>query len=155
MKMSIGRLLKEPGAEEAYSFVMEQDTLQHDEFKFLQPVKVQGVLTNAGNEIMLKGSIQTRVEGSCSRCLEPVQQDISADFDEVYALEELPTEEPEIDLGQCAWEFLMVSLPVKLLCSPDCPGLCFHCGKPLKDGACDCQKDQVDPRLAALKDLFK
>jgi uncharacterized protein len=155
MKMSIGHLLNEPGSSLNYQFLLEQDSLKHDEFKFLQPVKVQGVMTNTGNEINLAGKVSTQIEGYCSRCIEPVIQDYVAEFDEVYELEEFESEDPCIDLGQCAWDFLMASLPVKMLCGPDCPGLCIHCGKPLKEGACDCRHKDIDPRLAALKGLLK
>lgn len=153
MKKNIGHLLREPGAEVNVDFIMDKSLLNHDEYTFVQPVKVQGVLTNTGNEITLTGKILTKIEGSCSRCLEPVVQDIAVEFDEAYELEDI--EDSTLDIGQCAADFLMVSLPVKLLCNFDCPGLCSHCGKLLKEGACDCQEKEVDPRLAALKNLFK
>ncbi|MEE1456734.1 MAG: DUF177 domain-containing protein [Oscillospiraceae bacterium] len=42
----------------------------------------------------------------------------------------------------------------KLLCKPDCEGLCCRCGKNLNDGPCSCQKE-LDPRFAALKQLLE
>jgi uncharacterized protein len=155
MKTSIGHLLSEPGAEVNVDFSIDPSELNNEEYNFLQPAKVQGVLTNTGNEVRLQGKIETRIEGACSRCLEPVIQDVSIEFDDTYEYDDLDPDEPILDIEQCAADFLMVSLPVKLLCSPDCPGLCFHCGKPLKEGACDCQDKDGDPRLAALKNLFK
>jgi len=156
MKKNIEHLLREPGAEISFDFIMEKSLLHHDEYTFIQPVKVQGILTNTGNEVTLKGKIFTKIEGNCSRCLEPVVQDVTVEFDEAYELDELDEkEDTTLDIGQCAADFLTVSLPVKLLCSPDCPGLCPNCGKLLKEGACDCQQKEIDPRLAALKNLLK
>ena len=41
----------------------------------------------------------------------------------------------------------------KLLCKPDCKGLCCRCGKNLNDGPCDCRKEP-DSRFAALQQLL-
>lgn len=53
---------------------------------------------------------------------------------------------------RCA-EPIQKPMPTKMLCKPDCKGLCCKCGKNLNDGPCDCQKD-VDPRLEALLQLL-
>ena len=50
-------------------------------------------------------------------------------------------------------EELLLFFPTKMLCKPDCKGLCCKCGKNLNDGPCDCQKD-VDPRLESLLQLL-
>ena len=44
-------------------------------------------------------------------------------------------------------------LPSKILCKPDCKGLCYKCGKNLNLGDCGCKKD-VDPRMEALLQLL-
>jgi uncharacterized protein len=59
-----------------------------------------------------------------------------------------------IDLGPVVWELVVVSTPMHALCRPDCLGLCPECGKNLNRGLCDCQPDDVDPRLAVLKALL-
>lgn len=43
-----------------------------------------------------------------------------------------------LDLGALLYQELMVSLPMKFLCSSDCKGLCPKCGKNLNLGPCDC-----------------
>ena len=48
---------------------------------------------------------------------------------------------------------LVLELPLRYLCKPDCKGLCCRCGKNLNDGPCGCQKE-IDPRLAALRQLL-
>ena len=42
----------------------------------------------------------------------------------------------------------------KLLCRPDCKGICPRCGKNLNEGACSC-RPEIDPRLAVLGQLLK
>ena len=60
----------------------------------------------------------------------------------------------DLDLDELLTEDLLLDVPSKFLCSPDCKGLCPSCGKNLNHGDCDCQQDTVDPRLAILKELL-
>ena len=48
----------------------------------------------------------------------------------------------------------VLNLDSKMLCSPDCKGLCARCGKNLNEGPCGCKKE-LDPRLAVLGQLLK
>lgn len=59
-----------------------------------------------------------------------------------------------LDLAPQVWESFILSLPPKVLCSPDCKGLCPNCGQNLNVGTCSCKEEEGDPRLAALK-LYK
>ena len=58
----------------------------------------------------------------------------------------------EIDLGSILREELLLSVPGKPLCRPDCKGICGGCGAELNTEACTC-KPEIDPRWDALKDL--
>ena len=44
----------------------------------------------------------------------------------------------------------VLNMDSKLLCKPDCKGLCCRCGANLNDGPCGCEPE-LDPRFAALK----
>jgi len=48
----------------------------------------------------------------------------------------------------------VLNMDSKLLCKPDCKGLCCRCGKNLNRESCTCQKE-LDPRFAALKQLLE
>ncbi len=61
----------------------------------------------------------------------------------------------KIDLNQMIWEQVYLALPMKPLCKDDCRGLCPQCGTNLNLSQCNCERDFVDPRLAALKSLLK
>jgi uncharacterized protein len=54
-------------------------------------------------------------------------------------------------------EQVLLDLPLRATCRPDCQGLCVRCGADLNEGACACPKDDVamDLRLAALADIRK
>ena len=50
-------------------------------------------------------------------------------------------------------EQVLLALPMHAACGEDCKGLCGTCGQNLNEGQCGCATSQVDPRLAALKNI--
>jgi uncharacterized protein len=99
------------------------------------------------------------LDGPCMRCLEPGQLDLEVEAREVS---QNGTEDPELtspyvsddelDIGRWAHDATLLALPSRLLCRPDCAGLCPVCGESLN--ANPHQHDQpTDPRWSALKDL--
>jgi uncharacterized protein len=116
-------------------------------------------------ESVVEGVLATgRVSGSlvaeCVRCLDPVEVEVDADFQELfyYDLEDLTAEELEeavsvvedlVDVEGLVRDAVMLDLPLQPLCEPDCPGLCPECGAPLAEDP-DHHHDTVDPRWAAL-----
>lgn len=59
-----------------------------------------------------------------------------------------------IDITEIIENNIILALPVKRLCKEDCKGLCLRCGSNLNFTTCNCDKDNTDPRLSKLKDLF-
>lgn len=81
-----------------------------------------------------------RVEGPCMRCLEAAAVETEVDAREVDQSdtddEELRSPyvvEDELDLGRWAHDAAILALPTRILCRPDCAGLCPVCGEPLND----------------------
>lgn len=102
------------------------------------------------------------VEGPCMRCLEPATLDLEVESREIDQPmtddEELRSpyvEEDELDLGRWAHDATMLALPTRILCRPDCLGLCPVCGESLNDAdPADHEHESAkDPRWAALDDL--
>lgn len=102
------------------------------------------------------------LEGPCMRCLEPASLDLEVESREV---DQAATDDPELrspyvsddelDIGRCAHDATLLALPTRLLCRPDCAGLCPVCGESLNDAdpADHNHETAPDPRWAALKDL--
>jgi uncharacterized protein len=59
----------------------------------------------------------------------------------------------EIDVSPIVQEQLILALPTRPLCDPECRGLCSQCGASLNAGDCGCVIEQGDPRLAVLRSL--
>jgi uncharacterized protein len=113
--------------------------------------------------ILATGRVSGSLVGECVRCLDPVEVDLDAEFQELfyYDLEDLTAEEAEeaqlvvedlIDVGPLVHDAVMLELPLQPLCREDCPGLCAQCGARLADDP-DHGHETVDPRWAALSSL--
>ncbi len=144
---------------------------------------VSGVLREVDETYVFTGQVAGAVFGHCDRCL----VDVAHDFDEhvvwvfAHGVERPPADESlevdmdsaeldesadvtlfsgtEIDLGARAWEEMVLATPSKLLCGPDCRGLCPQCGVNWNTGQCGCATEDMDKPLgnkgfSALRDMF-
>lgn len=102
------------------------------------------------------------LSGPCMRCLDPARVDAEVEAREV---DQRDTEDEELrspyvnegghelDLGRWAHDAAILALPSRILCRPDCAGLCPLCGEPLNDSAPHEHESAPDPRWAALDQL--
>ncbi len=121
-------------------------------------------------DIRLKGNFAGKFEVPCARCVEPVQIPLGAEFDLIFrpaAADSEATERsitaPETEIGyylkdsllleDVLREQVLLSLPVRTLCKPDCKGLCQRCGENRNSTACTCEVGLSDPRWEALSGL--
>lgn len=148
-----------------FCYHMEVSSLDQQGLTFQQPVKVTGQVESHAGMVMLSAAIEYCYEVPCDRCLIPIHrngtlqcqhvlvthlnQEETADVDELVLVKDF-----QLDLDELMFADLYLNLPTKNLCKPDCRGLCPSCGKNLNQGDCHCQEDDIDPRLAALKDLL-
>lgn len=68
----------------------------------------------------------------------------------------LPQGTTTLQVEEVVREQILLEVPIRPLCRPDCKGLCSHCGADLNDGACGCPRDEGgDLRMAALAEVKK
>ena len=98
----------------------------------------------------------------CDRCLEPVTVPFSyevsreADFgEEAREEEQAYIEGYVLDVDVLIRDELFVHMPMKILCREDCRGICNRCGANLNHGDCGCDRTEPDPRMAAIRDIFR
>jgi uncharacterized protein len=168
MQCNVAQLLKQPtGTTRTYRF---------DER--LEPVDglprravVSVLLTRTNRGILAQRTARVEVHCQCSRCLEEFDTQLEFNFEEEY----LPTRDiatgaflpaPEddsaflidenhiLDFTEAVRQYTVINTPIRVLCRPDCAGLCPTCGKNLNFGGCDCPPEPADPRLAALASLL-
>jgi uncharacterized protein len=115
--------------------------------------------TSSGHALRLRFSSELR--GPCVRCLEAADTELRIDVREV----DQPATDEELrspyvsdgllDVAHWANDALVLALPDKPLCRPDCAGLCPVCGESLNDADPEAHRHERggDPRMAKLKDL--
>jgi uncharacterized protein len=127
----------------------------------LVPVRVD-VSRTTGNGWALRLRFTAGLEGPCMRCLEPAVHEAEVDAREIDQHdtddEELRSPyvvDDELDIGRWAHDVAVLTTPTRLLCRPDCAGLCPVCGESLNDAdPADHKHDSgTDPRWDKLKDL--
>ena len=80
------------------------------------------------------------------------------DFQELYLYDEsgedeLSLEGELLDLEPVLRDAVVLALPFKPVCDPECPGLCPECGARLADDPDHTHGDAIDPRWSALSQL--
>lgn len=149
-----------------------EESLEAESLELQSPVKVQLRVQKVGAEVITQGMIETRAALQCSRCLSGFSRDLAVPVDLVYhPFDELKGEEKhevkndeldtgfyqndELDIQDLVMEQILLSVPMKPLCSETCKGICPKCGADLNLKACGCEQKEPDHRLAILKDLLK
>jgi uncharacterized protein len=126
------------------------------------PQKVPATLTitRASTGTVFELSFHVRLHGPCYRCLEDAVLDLPISAREYQATapesDEMRTpylEENNLDLSAWARDALALELPDKILCRPDCAGLCPVCGKDLNAEPHEHDEPKADTRWAALAEL--
>ena len=121
-------------------------------------------------DIRLRGQFAGKFQVPCARCVEPVDVPLAADFDLIFrplgadaGASERSITAPETEIGyyqrdsllleDVLREQVLLSLPVRTLCKPDCKGLCPRCGQNRNSQDCSCEEGPTDPRWEALSGL--
>jgi uncharacterized protein len=121
-------------------------------------------------DIRLKGRFSGKFQVPCARCVEPVEILLAADFDLIFRPAAADSEglersitAPETEIGyyqkdsllleDVLREQVLLALPVRTLCKPDCKGLCPRCGVNRNSQSCNCEVGPSDLRWEALAGL--
>ena len=128
----------------------------------LTPLKGVITATRTTEGLYIQGELESAAALECVRCLTETIVSLDFTLDELfyYPPQSAPPgenhvgEDGMIDLAPLVRELSLLSRPIKVLCRPDCLGLCQECGANLNEGDCGCDDEVIDPRLAALQQLL-
>lgn len=137
-------------------------------FPILKKSPVCFTFTNIGkNKAAIDGRAEITFAMNCDRCLQPVEEKLTLRFSgEVQAPDTVSDSSEEEDEYQSFMDGyqldvegllnneIIINWPRKVLCKPDCKGICMQCGKDLNTGTCECDTFVPDPRMAVIKDIF-
>ena len=140
MKIDLTELLRKVG-NESHLHLESKLSFPEDGLTLTQPVKLDLDLVNAGESVLLQGSLATEAELSCSRCLNSFRKPMSVKLQEEYVKELLPPsgkkrsretelreedfvypieKDNSIDLTEIIRQNLLLALPIKILCQEKC-----------------------------------
>jgi uncharacterized protein len=119
-------------------------------------------------EIRIRGHLEGVVRRGCDRCLEPMEIPIGKDLDLFYQPRrtidreeevEIANKESEIsffmgdgvELKDLVSEQVILSVPMKAVCRPECKGLCPACGANRNVTNCGCEGPECESPFAGLK----
>lgn len=129
----------------------------------------------SGEDFLFTAVFKARMLLECARCL--TRFELPVVMDTRLILHPTPTEcptvkdlvesdpelvlfhGPEIDVGRILLQEILLEVPMKPLCKPNCPGLCPQCGAVKGSKQCTCRDRAVGDRrwaaLATLKDKIR
>ena len=149
---------------ESLSFEPDMVSYMGNSYKIKEKSPINVLLTNNGiGKVLVQGDMKLVLSIPCDRCLADVDVSLCFSFEEeVFTPEEQPDDQDsqefmlgyELDIEALVNSEILINMPVKVLCKPDCKGICKQCGHNLNEGDCGCDTFVPDPRMAAIKDIF-
>ncbi|MEK9137509.1 MAG: DUF177 domain-containing protein [Bacteroidota bacterium] len=164
MRIQVGGL-----SDGVYQFTLSADaSVLGLDGNFDDQVIVKATIEKNGTQTFLSAAISVQGRFECDRCLTPFQSPLTSSYRMYYVTEEgadshidpaelqvVPPGSSVIDLTEDVRQTVMLSVPLKLLCSESCKGLCPYCGTNLNSGTCNCEEGEIDSRWEQLMQLKK
>jgi uncharacterized protein len=157
-----------PGEEHREALEVELPAFEFGGQRYLSvPEEVESLLvvTRATTGTVFTLAFTVRLHGPCYRCLDDAVLELPIAVTEYQATvpddDELTTpyvDDEQLDVSAWARDAVALALPTKILCRPDCAGLCPECGKNLNEEPHTHEQETADPRwdaLEALKDKLR
>jgi uncharacterized protein len=128
------------------------------------PVELDLRLEAVMEGVLVTGTASAELAGECARCLEPITDETSVRFQELFVYDDQGYSSAEddevsmlegdlVDLEPLLRDAVVLALPFQPLCEDDCPGLCTECGARLADDPDHTHEAPIDPRWAGLAEL--
>jgi uncharacterized protein len=160
---SLRQVKLRPGEQHREELEVELTPLDFGGQRYLPvPEKVPAAfeITRANTGTVFTLDFTVRLHGPCYRCLGDAVLELPIHAREYQA--ESPEDEQmttpyieglNLDVSAWARDSVALALPDKILCRPECAGLCGVCGKDLNDEPHTHEEEHGDPRWAVLEAL--
>ncbi|MEY7999583.1 DUF177 domain-containing protein [Clostridium sp. Mt-5] len=162
MELNVSELFNENISSRELELTIKDDGFYYggEYIKLLQPMNFSGTLNKVESIFILVGRLHCLLQLTCSRCFEKFPYAVDISITEKFTNSANGDEEiifinsDIIDITEILENNIILNLPIKRLCRENCKGLCQKCGTNLNYSECQCKNDDIDPRLAKLKDMF-
>ena len=161
--MSVKRQVKSIQA----PFELKSISFNYMEHKVVKSRPIDLVVAHTGEKkVEIDGKTKVTLLIPCYRCLNDVEVEFdihtqkelnfnTKNEDEINELKEANyLNEYDLDLDLLVHDEIILDFPMKVLCNNNCKGLCSNCGTDLSKGSCNCEDTSLDPRMAAIQDVF-
>ena len=146
LRVNVGFLLNQPaGTSREITFDLPDFKLSPD----FETTSLNGNIriTRTPQGVLGQVDFKASMPATCVRCLEDYFQSLHTNFTELFSYKSHPTielgmvipEDGNIDFAPLVREYLLLEVPIKLLCKEDCKGLCSICGENLNQTTCEHQ----------------
>lgn len=152
-KLIYGNLYKIPVEGEV---IVPDEFLEGTEIRRISPVKVSGYISNNEEEYELDINITGIMVLSCARTLKDVDYPFSIDINEIIGENNdnsLEIIQNRLEIFPIIWQNILVDVPLRVL-APDAEEESLE-GDGWRLITQDDDKEEIDPRLAKLKDYIK
>ena len=161
LRLNVGFLLKQ-NVGFSRKFEFDHPSVQVDDDLVIRDLNGELRLTRAAQGLYVEGTLRGTLELDCARCLEPFDQILAPDINELFVYPADRAEDPVLaipesailDLRPLLREMMLLEIPTQPVCRPDCKGLCPVCGQNRNEEDCEHPQENIDPRLAPLQSLL-
>lgn len=159
MKLNLRQIIEVPGSKLPFACVLSSDGLDFPAVvKYYGDPEAKGEVVNTAGILTLKGTVTAKMRCICDRCGSEFDTEKVVKVEVGIAVDEseedlFQMEDDEIDLDEILYTCFVLDMDAKVLCKPECAGLCDGCGANLNFEKCTCKK-QIDPRWAVLEQLL-
>jgi len=146
LRVNVGFLLNQPaGTSREITFDLPDFKLSPD---FGTTSLIGNIrITRTPQGVLAQVDFKANMPATCVRCLEDYIQSLHTNFTELFSYKSHPTielgmvipEDGNIDFAPLVREYLLLEVPIKLICKEDCKGLCSICGENLNQTTCEHQ----------------
>ncbi|MFA5340967.1 MAG: DUF177 domain-containing protein [Clostridia bacterium] len=168
MKIDITDIVERDGA--VKRFEMNVDKLDShktggglDLVNLLGDIHIEGDIYSNEGILNVTAHISGQLDAKCYRCLKEIVEPFSVDMEETFehansseSVDSYTYSGRILDISQAVIDSIYLNIPDRLLCEPECKGLCPECGCNLNEKECGCRKESGKNKgFSALRDLFK
>lgn len=169
MQINLTSVLQQQGKTEEYEGILGFEIFETEmgNFPIESKTPITVTVAHTGRQVVeLAAACKVSLAVPCARCLKPVmmsfdlcaEREIDMKMTEQERMETLDEsgyiEGKILDVDKLMYNEILISWPMRALCNEDCKGICSSCGTNLNLTSCDCDTVALDPRMAAISDIF-
>lgn len=158
-RLVVADLLNQPGRRRPVDIEARVDwSLETSRVDPQVPLRADLVLEGAAGGVFARGRVSAAARHSCRRCLAEWSEPLEVAFAEMLGSDpeaEYRLSGDQADLEVPLRDAVLLALPLRPVCRPDCLGLCGVCGADLNTGSCPGHGEAPVSPFTVLRDLME